>query len=151
MGANNSQDACKNVLPDFEHVSSIKVQSLPIKFDTLAASLERAGDGSYLIPPELNNIPKGAILAGPDTGFRNIYVGRMWNNGDLLPGKIIGETQCCTVSQKGKVFDFLAQHQYNFEYLTVDCQVEWIPSANGMVPNRAVPGGLSAFLLNFKS
>lgn len=141
MGANNSQDTCKNILQDFEHVSSIKVQSLPINFDKLGAILERVGDGSYQIPTALNSIPKGAILAGSDTGFRNIYVGRMWNDGDLLPGKIIGEVQSCIVSQKGKVLEFLAQNQYNFEYLTVDCEVEWKPSANGVIPNNAVPGG----------
>ena len=141
MGLTSSHLPCRNPLEDFEHVNSVKVQSLPIKFDSLASSLVRVGDGTYQIPPEMNKIPDGAIYVGSDTGFRNIYVGRIWNNGDLIPGKIIAETQCCTISQKRKVIDFLAQNKCDFEYLTVDCEVDWIPSANGVIPNNAVAAG----------
>ena len=48
------------------------------------------------------NIPTDAVLAGTDTDLSNLYVGRAFHNGDLLPAKVNPSKQCAYISYHGQ-------------------------------------------------
>lgn len=57
-----------------------------------AAFWERARNG---------NFPTTAIYSGTDRG-ENLYPCRVWNNGDLVPGKLVSSAGGCFISYDGK-------------------------------------------------
>ncbi|XP_077502237.1 natterin-4-like [Amblyomma americanum] len=86
-----------------------------------------------------DNIPHNAVVGGNAKG-EDLYVGRAWHNGGLLPGKVVRSLQCCYVPCNN------SEHKYqHYEILVNDgAELKWIPSCDGHVPDEAIPGGKSA-------
>jgi hypothetical protein len=52
-------------------------------------------------PCDNGNVPQGAFICGLDKDGSNLYVGRAFYQGDLLPGKIVPSHGCAYVSRNG--------------------------------------------------
>lgn len=83
-----------------------------------------------------SNPPHNAVLAGHDTDRSPIYVGRAVHGYSEIPAKVIPSKQACYVTYDGQEI-----FKDNFEYL-VGHGFQWIGSANGHVPERAVFAGI---------
>lgn len=80
-------------------------------------------------------LPRNAILGGRDTDGAQIYVGRAFHEGDMIPCKVIPSKQVAYVSHNG--FE-IAKH--NFDIL-IGNDVKWKKEKNGKIPKGAYPGG----------
>lgn len=91
---------------------------------------EQAGGG---------NVPSTAVPAGWDQAD-TVYVGRVFHEGEVIPGKILPSHGVCYISQGG------AEHGIgDYEVLCNphNCQLEWVGSAGGNIPSGALQGGVS--------
>lgn len=80
-------------------------------------------------------LPDDAILGGSDVDGSEIYVGRAYHKGDLLPCKVIPDNKVAYIAYGGSE---VAVH--NFEILTGE-DVQWEYTMNGDIPDGAFPGG----------
>jgi len=79
-----------------------------------------------------SNIVPGTIFAGRDADGDDIYVGRAYHEGDLLPAKVIPNKSCAYVPFGGQ------EHvKYDFELLA-GYGYGWVPDSNGGVPPSAI-------------
>jgi hypothetical protein len=53
------------------------------------------------VPCDNGNVPQDAFICGLDKDGSNLYVGRAFHGGDLLPGKIVPSHGCAYVSRNG--------------------------------------------------
>lgn len=80
-------------------------------------------------------LPEGAIHAGHDADGAEIYVGRAFHEGDLLPAKVLPSKQVAYIAYGGQE---IATHNYE---VLCHGHVEWVSSGHGDVPPNAVHGG----------
>ncbi|XP_014102217.2 uncharacterized protein [Bactrocera oleae] len=78
------------------------------------------------------NIVPGTVHAGHDADGDDIYVGRAYHEGDLLPAKVIPRKACAYVPYGGRE---VVKHDYE---LLTGYGYGWVPDANGSVPPGAV-------------
>ncbi|XP_075215564.1 uncharacterized protein LOC142321403 [Lycorma delicatula] len=76
-------------------------------------------------------IPHNAIPAG----MVQLYVGRSVYEGDVLPGKVAPYQGVCYVPWNG------AEHGIPKYEVLCECDVTWMPAANGEIPSGALPSG----------
>lgn len=85
-------------------------------------------------------LPDGAILAGHDQDGTQIYVGRAWHNGDLIPAKVIPSKQACYIAYGGQ--------EILKDEIEVLCygNVTWVKShpSTRTVPPFSVSGGTTS-------
>lgn len=87
------------------------------------------------VPSSGSSIPPNAIHAGQDSDGDQIFVGRAYHDGDLLPAKVIVNKAIAYVSHGG-----MEHTKHQFEILC-GTNYRWLPSGNGQVPPNAVEGG----------
>ncbi|XP_063699510.1 uncharacterized protein LOC134830077 isoform X2 [Culicoides brevitarsis] len=75
------------------------------------------------------------ILGGHDSDGSQIFVGRAFHEGDLIPAKVIPSKQVAYVSYNGSEIA-----KYDFEMLC-GTNTAWVPSSYGNIPHNAVKGG----------
>lgn len=86
------------------------------------------------------SIPPGAVEAGWDQSD-TVYVGRAFYEGEVVPGKVIPSHGVCYISYNGE------EHgvgEYEVLCNPHDCQLEWISTGGGNVPNGGLQGGISS-------
>ncbi|BES94562.1 Protein of unknown function (DUF3421) [Nesidiocoris tenuis] len=81
------------------------------------------------------NVPYRAVHGGIDLDGGQIFVGRAWHHGDLLPAKVCPRHRCAFVSFRGK------QHEENHYEVLVSDHVAWRPGRGGYVPPEAIRVG----------
>ena len=79
-----------------------------------------------------SNIIPGTVLAGHDADGSEIFVGRAYHEGDLMPCKVVPNKGCAYVAYGG-----LEHTKYDFELLA-GYGYGWVPDSNGCVPPGAV-------------
>lgn len=83
-------------------------------------------------------VPSDAVPGGHDVNGELIYVGRAYDNGDLIPGKIVPSHGVLYVPYGGE------EHSHsNYEYLVRPTygSLDWVPAADGVIPSGAVLAG----------
>ncbi|XP_076369612.1 natterin-3-like [Tachypleus tridentatus] len=83
------------------------------------------------------HIPSHAVQGGYD-GRDTIYVGRVYHQGDVIPGKIQPSHGCCYVPWGGNEH---AHHDYQVLVNRHGSVMEWHSASNGTVPPGAIQGG----------
>ncbi|XP_017462875.1 PREDICTED: natterin-3-like [Rhagoletis zephyria] len=83
-------------------------------------------------------VPDDAVAGGHDVNGETIYVGRCHMDGDLVPGKIVPSHGVVYVPISGEeknssTYEYLVRPNYG--------SLEWVPSADGVIPSGAVNGG----------
>ncbi|XP_031774382.1 uncharacterized protein LOC100869921 isoform X4 [Apis florea] len=80
-------------------------------------------------------IPPSAVQGGKDIDGNDLYVGRAYHEGALLPGKVkLGDT-ICYVAWGGE------EHLKNDYQVLCDCNPVWVPTTGNNIPHNAIPGG----------
>ena len=79
-----------------------------------------------------------AVAGGHDVNGETIYVGRIYIDGDHVPGKIVPSHGCIYVPYDGKEvphtsYEYMIRPRYG--------NIEWVSSSNGHVPSGAVVAG----------
>ncbi|XP_054162717.1 natterin-4-like [Oppia nitens] len=82
------------------------------------------------------HVPENAVHGGDDVNDEDLYVGRVWENGDLIPGKIVPSHGVCYVAYGGNEL----AHQ-SYEVLVHHGKWKWKDAEDGKVPKRAIQGG----------
>ena len=83
-------------------------------------------------------VPPNAVAGGVDVSGETIYVGRAWEEGDSIPGKIVPSHGVCYVPFAG---DERAHRTYEYLVAPAYGNLVWIAAADGQVPSGAVHGG----------
>ncbi|XP_055371659.1 uncharacterized protein LOC129605757 isoform X2 [Condylostylus longicornis] len=87
------------------------------------------------MPSSGSMLPANAIHAGHDSDGDQIYVGRAYHDGDLLPAKVIFNKNCAYVCHGGNEH---VKHQFE---ILCGTSYRWLPASNGHVPPNSVEGG----------
>jgi hypothetical protein len=74
-------------------------------------------------------VPEGATVCGHDKDGTNLYVGRAFHQGDMLPAKIAPSHGCAYVSYNGVEYG-VKQYEVRFHITLKD----WRYSASGRIP-----------------
>ncbi|XP_044729705.1 uncharacterized protein LOC123293054 [Chrysoperla carnea] len=97
------------------------------------------GQDLMWVPSSADSVfPANAVKGGVDLDGADIFVGRAYHDGDLLPAKVIPANNVAYVCHSGRE---IAKH--NFEVLC-HRQLVWQYSSGGAVPHGAVPAGQTA-------
>ncbi|RWS21267.1 uncharacterized protein B4U80_05885 [Leptotrombidium deliense] len=84
-------------------------------------------------------IPDGAVPGGEDVNGEPLFVGRVIQAGDTLPGKIVPSHGVCYVAYGG------AEHAHNnYQVLVSNYGLKWKHAKDGHVKKRAIMGGCTA-------
>jgi hypothetical protein len=102
-------------------------------------------------------IPANAVVGGTEhDGGDNLYLCRLYDNGDIIPGKMIvhyndaNKSICYATNNNGPLTsqsDDARTMIYRSDVLVItqggfDDYFEWVPSSNGLKPARAMVAGL---------
>ncbi|XP_058835418.1 uncharacterized protein LOC131692407 [Topomyia yanbarensis] len=101
-----------------------------------ARKSQKQSVGGKWVPAETKgSIPPGALIAGNDSDGTQIYLGRVYRHGLVLPAKVIPRKQMCHTGDEGLEFDMT-------EYETLcHANVSWVPF-RGVYPINAIECGL---------
>lgn len=82
--------------------------------------------------------PANAVKGGTDLDGSDIFVGRAYHEGDMIPAKVIPARNVAYVAYGGRE---VAKHTYE---VLVQKQLLWQFASNGQVPDGAVAAGTTA-------
>lgn len=83
-------------------------------------------------------VASDAVEGGNDVNGEPLLVGRAWESGDLIPGKIVQSHGCCYVAYGG---DELKHTAYEFLVKPAYGSFGWVRAADGEIPGGAIQGG----------
>ncbi|KAF7282152.1 hypothetical protein GWI33_003118 [Rhynchophorus ferrugineus] len=86
-----------------------------------------------------DELPSNALYAGYEADGSKMYVGRAYHEGDWIPAKVIPDKNIASVCYGGAEH-LKDEYQILLASGSLDA-LQWMPSSNGDIPNKAVPGG----------
>lgn len=88
------------------------------------------------------NVPHGAVVAGNNEDGTEQYVGRVWHEGNIVPGKIVPIHKCCYFGWEGRESNHKQYEVLVSETLPSDDDAhEWVTLVAGSFPEHAFEGG----------
>lgn len=94
--------------------------------------------GAYAwVPCSMGEIPHNAFKVGKDLDHHNIYVGRAWHEGDLLPAKV-------APSHGGAFVAWGCAEHSKFEYevlVNLSHKLAWLDTSGTNIPHNALAVG----------
>ncbi|XP_058463843.1 uncharacterized protein LOC131438066 [Malaya genurostris] len=98
-------------------------------------SQKQSVGGKWVSAESKGPVPIGALVAGNDSDGTQIYLGRVYRHGLVLPAKVIPRKQMCHVGDEGLEFEMT-----EYEALC-HANVAWVPF-RGVYPINAIECGL---------
>ncbi|XP_055607644.1 uncharacterized protein LOC129755267 [Uranotaenia lowii] len=129
-GRINRKDRCVYVpFGGYEHAHS----TYEILVDTKRHQKQSVG-GHWQQAHIKGAVPAGALLAGYDSDGSDIYLGRVYRYGMVLPAKVMPRKKMCHVGDEGLEFE-VAEYE-----ALCNANVSWVPF-RGVIPMNAVVCG----------